>query len=329
MEYRNLGKSGLKLSALSYGSWVTFGNQVNIPLAKKMLSTCYDHGVNFFDNAEGYENGLSEKIMGKALKELNFGRDTYCVSSKVYWGGDKPTQKGISRKHIVDACNAALKRLQVDYLDLYFCHRPEQSTPIEETVWAMTTLIQQGKVLYWGTSEWSAAEIMMAHVAARQYNLIPPTMEQPQYNMLERNKVERDYLRIFNDIGLGTTTWSPLASGLLTGKYNSSTKVENTRATLKGYESLKSKFFSKEAKENLKKVEKLVDIASKIGCSLPQLAIAWCLKNKNISSVILGASKLVQLKENLKSIDIYCKLDDDVISDIEDILKNKPRSPKY
>ncbi len=329
MEYRNLGKSGLKVSALSYGSWVTFGNQVDIPLAKKLLSTCYDYGINFFDNAEGYENGLSEKIMGKALKQLNFGRDTYCISSKVYWGGDKPTQKGISRKHIVDACNAALKRLQVDYLDLYFCHRPEQSTPIEETVWAMTNLIEQGKVLYWGTSEWSAAEIMMAHVVARQYNLIPPTMEQPQYNMLERNKVERDYLRIFNDIGLGTTTWSPLASGLLTGKYNSSTNIKNTRATLKGYENLNRIFFSKEAKENLKKVEKLADVASKIGCSLPQLAICWCLKNKNVSSVILGASKLVQLKENLKSVDIYSKINSDVSNDIENILKNKPRPPKY
>ncbi len=328
MEYRNLGKSGLKVSALSYGSWVTFGTKVDVSLAKKLLTKCYDSGVNFFDNAEGYEKGGSEKIMGQALKDLKFPRDTYCVSSKVYWGGDKPTQKGICRKHVFDACHAALKRLNVDYLDLYFCHRPEQSTPIEETVWAMHNLIQQGKVMYWGTSEWSSHEIAMAHVIARQNNLIPPTMEQPEYNMFERRKLEHDYLRIFKDLGLGTTIWSPLSSGVLTGKYND-VIPKDSRATTKGYEKLHHRFFSDKAKENIKKVISMQSIADKLGCTMAQLAIAWCLKNPNVSTVILGASKMSQLEENLKAIEVYHKIDDLSMGQIENILQNKPETIKY
>jgi len=238
MQYRRLGKSGLQVSELSLGSWVTFGKQVDTGDAKTLMSAAYDAGVNFFDNAEGYESGASEVVMGKALKDLKWGRDSYIVSSKVFWGGQKPTQRGLSRKHVTDACHAALRRLQVDYLDLYFCHRPDVDTPIEETVRAMHDLIQQGKVLYWGTSEWSAQKITEAHAAAREWHLTPPTMEQPQYNLFERAKVEGDYLPLFDTFGLGTTIWSPLASGILTGKYNDGIPADS-RVMLPGYEWLR------------------------------------------------------------------------------------------
>jgi voltage-dependent potassium channel beta subunit len=329
MEYRRLGKSGLKISALSFGSWVTFGTQVDESHAREMMTAAYDQGINFFDNAEVYAEGESEKIMGQALKKLGWGRDTYCVSSKVFWGGEKPTQMGLSRKHVTDGCHAALRRLQVDYLDLYFCHRPDLNTPIEETVWAMHNLIRQGKVLYWGTSEWTAQQITEAHLVARAHHLTPPTMEQPEYNLLNREKVEGDYQRLYADLGLGTTIWSPLASGILTGKYNDGVP-KGARLGLPGYEWLRSKYESDEGKAKIEKVRKLMPIARELGAPLAQLAIAWCLKNPNVSTVILGASRKEQLEENMKALALVPKLTEGVISRIEQVMQNRPEKlPDY
>ncbi len=326
MEYRRLGKSGLKLSALSFGSWVTFGPQIDVNEAKKCMEIAYEAGINFFDNAEAYASGESEIIMGKALKDLGWARDSYCVSSKVYFGSAKnptPTQKGLSRKHVFEACHQALQRLQVDYLDLYFCHRPDPETPIEETVWAMHNLIQQGKVLYWGTSEWSAQEIMEAYSAARQYNLTPPTMEQPQYNLLVRRRVEQEYARLYSEIGLGTTIWSPLASGMLTGKYNDGIP-KDSRINLPGYEWLKEIFLSEKGQLRIEKVRQLTTIAEELGTSITLIAIAWCLKNPNVSSVILGASRSEQLKENLTSLQVVDRLTEEVMGKIEAVLARQP-----
>ncbi|RZK48933.1 MAG: aldo/keto reductase [Pedobacter sp.] len=322
MEYRRLGKSGLQVSALSLGSWLTFGNQIADKLAEQLMVEAYEHGVNFFDNAEVYADGESERVMGKILKAQNWDRDTYIVSSKVYFGAENkgPNQVGLSRKHVIEACNAALKRLQVEYLDLYFCHRPDKNTPISETVWAMNTLLQQGKILYWGTSEWSASEIMEAIAFAEKTNLIGPTMEQPQYNLFERQKVEADYLHLFNHHGLGTTIWSPLASGLLSGKYSKG-MAKNTRLDLKGMEWLKEKTL---AKEKLKVVDQLQKLADKLDISLAHLALGWCLKNPHVSTVILGASKLEQLQENLKVIDILPILTSKVMEQIDKIAGTKP-----
>lgn len=324
MIYRQLGKSGLKLSALSFGSWVTFGTQVGEAPAYELMKLAYDHGVNFFDNAEVYSNGQSEILMGQALKKASWSRDSYCVSSKVFWGGEKPTQMGLSRKHVYDACHAALKRLQVDYLDLYFCHRPDLHTPIEETVSAMHQLIMQGKVLYWGTSEWNAQQITEAHAVARAHHLTPPTMEQPQYNLFHREKMESDFLPLFKNQGLGTTIWSPLASGLLTGKYNRGIP-EDSRMNLPGYEWLKAQLESPEGAAKIEKVKKLGLLAQKVGVELSALALAWCLKNPNVSTVILGASRLSQLEQNLKSLDVVSKLTPDVMEEIEGIVQNRPK----
>jgi voltage-dependent potassium channel beta subunit len=321
MEYRKLGKSGLKVSVLSLGSWLTFGKQISDDTAEDLMRLAYENGINFFDNAEVYANGKSEIVMGNILKKMEWDRSTYLVSSKVFWGGDKPNQKGLNRKHIVEACDAALKRLQVDYLDLYFCHRPDRSTPIEETVWAMHSLILQGKVLYWGTSEWSAQEITAAHLAAERYGLIAPVMEQPQYNMFHRQRFEVEYDRLYKDFGLGTTIWSPLASGLLTGKYNNGIPEEATRLTTEGLEWLKDKTLSE---EKINKVKQLEPIAKKLNTTLTQLSLAWCLKNPNVSTVILGASKLHHLEENLKAVSVYEKLTNEVYAEIELILNNKP-----
>jgi voltage-dependent potassium channel beta subunit len=326
MQYRRLGGSGLKVSALSFGSWVTFKFQVDDAVAVELLSIAYDAGVNFFDNAEVYAGGESERIMGRALKQLDWGRDTYCVSSKVYWGGELPTQRGLSRKHIHDACHAALSRLQVDYLDLFFCHRPDLETPIEETVRAMHDLIRQGRVLYWGTSEWSAQQIQQAHGVARQYGLTPPTMEQPQYNMFARERVEREYHRLYTEIGLGTTIWSPLASGVLTGKYTDGIPA-GSRMSLPDYQWLRERIESPEGRENLRKAAELEGLAKKLGLPLSQLAIAWCLNNPNVSSVILGASSPEQLRQNLDSLDKVELLTNEVIDEIEGLLGNRPELP--
>lgn len=327
MEYRRLGKSGLQVSALSFGSWLTFGNQISDKTADELMGIAYDAGVNFFDNAEGYAEGKSEIVMGNIFKAHKWDRDTFLVSSKVFFGAVNkgPNQMGLSRKHVIEACNAALKRLQVDYLDLYFCHRPDKNTPITETVFAMNTLLQQGKILYWGTSEWSAVEIMEAIAVAKQYNLIGPTMEQPQYNLIERNKLENEYLHLFAAHGLGTTIWSPLASGLLSGKYTSG-DTKNTRLELKGMDWLKDKVL---AEQNLKKVEGLQQLANKMELPLAKLSLAWCLKNPNVSTVILGATKSEQLKENLTVLEVVPLLTDKVMTEIEEIMGTKPTLPAF
>jgi len=327
MEYRYLGNSGLKVSALSFGAWVTFGSQADVEEAERCMTAAFEAGVNFFDNAEVYAAGESELMMGRAFKRLGWGRDTFCVSSKVYWGGDRPTQRGLSRKHIRDACHAALGRLQVDYLDLFFCHRPDLETPIEETVRAMHDLIAQGKVLYWGTSEWSAQQISEAYGIAREYRLTPPTMEQPQYNMLHRERVEVEYHRLYSEIGLGTTTWSPLASGVLTGKYRDGVP-EGSRLTVKAYDWLRDQLLSDEGRRKIEQTAALEPIANELGISMPQLGIAWCLKNPYVSTVILGASRPEQLQENLAAVDLVDRLTPDWLERIEAVLDNKPALPE-
>lgn len=327
MEYRRLGRSGLKVSALSFGSWVTFSFQLDLKAASAMLAAAYDAGINFFDNAEVYAAGKSEEIMGRALRDLGWGRDTYCVSSKVYWGGDLPTQRGLHRKHVFDACHAALRRLQLDYLDLFFCHRPDLETPVEETVRAMDDLVRQGKVMYWGTSEWSAQQIQEAHGLARQYGLVPPTMEQPQYNMLHRDRVEREYHRLYSENGLGTTIWSPLASGVLTGKYTDGIPAAS-RMALPDYQWLRERLESDQGREQIRKAAEIAALAGELGMAPSQLAVAWCLKNPHVSTVILGASKIAQLEQNLGAVERVAQLDDAVMERIESILDNRPRLPE-
>ncbi|MCB0509344.1 MAG: aldo/keto reductase [Chitinophagales bacterium] len=325
MEYRRMGKSGLQLSALSFGSWVTFASQVQDNTSEKLMQVAYDNGINFFDNAEAYASGKSEKVMGDILKKMNWDRSSYVVSSKVFWGGNLPNQKGLMRKHVVEAANAALQRLNVDYLDLFYCHRPDEFTPISETVWTMHNLIQQGKILYWGTSEWSAQQITEAHVVAERYNLIGPSVEQPQYNLLERTKLEKEYLPLFKNFGMGTTIWSPLASGVLTGKYLNGIP-KGSRMEIESLAWIKDKVWNA---ENQVKVAALNTLANDLDVSLANLSIAWCLKNPNVSSVILGASKVEQLEENLKSIELLPKLTSEVMAKIEAIMGNKPHLTSY
>ena len=320
MNYRRLGKTGLKVSELSYGSWVTFSFQMKLKEATEMLALAYDRGINFFDNAEAYASGRSEMIMGDAIKNLGWSRDSFIVSSKVFWGGNKPTQQGLSHKHVLDACENALKRLHLDYLDLYFCHRPDPDTPIEETVRAMHTLIMQGKICYWGTSEWSASDIQEAYDIARKLNLTPPSMEQPEYNMFARDKMEDEYLGLFKEEGLGTTIWSPLCSGLLTGKYMDS-MPSNTRTSLENYKFIKDNFQSDEYGHRHDKVKELYTLSEDVGIPLVNMALCWCLKNQNVSTVILGASKKEQLKQNLESLNFVERLDDVLMEKIDTILK--------
>lgn len=321
MNYRRLGKAGIKISELSLGAWVTYGGQVGEDIALKCMSAAYDAGVNFYDNAEAYARGNAEIVMGNVIKKLGWRRDGIVVSSKVFWGGDGPNDQGLSHKHIYEACRNSMKRLQLDYLDLFYCHRPDPNTPIEETVRAMDDLIHQGKILYWGTSEWSAADIMRAHSIAREYDLTPPTMEQPQYNMIHRDRVEKEYLPLYREIGLGTTIWSPLASGLLSGKYNAGVPP-GSRATLKGYEWLREYIITP---QNLEKVKKLQPIAADLGCTLAQLALAWCLKNSHVSTVITGASRPEQVVENMKALEVAPKVTSEVMEKIEAVLGNKPQ----
>lgn len=324
MEYRRLGRSGLELSVLSFGSWVSFHKQIDDSMADQLMGMAYDAGINFFDNAEGYAMGESEKMMGRVLRKKNWDRSSYTVSSKVFFGsrGDasKPNQTGLSRKHIVEACHEALDRLQMDYLDLYFCHRPDPAVPIEEVVWTMHNLIQQGKVLYWGTSMWSGAEIMEAHRVASQHHLIGPVMEQPQYNMFERYKVEMDYVPVYRNVGLGTTIWSPLAAGFLTGKYLNG-YPEGARLGMEGFEWLKDRWMQE---EKIAKLKQLDALAKEIGVSLAGMAIAWTLKNPNVTTTILGATKASQLEENLKALDVLPLLTTEVMARIDGILANKP-----
>jgi voltage-dependent potassium channel beta subunit len=318
MEYRRLGKAGVQVSALSLGSWVTFGQQISDDVAAELMVTAYDNGINFFDNAEAYASGQSEIVMGEILHRMGWPHDTFLVSSKVFWGGSLPTQRGLSRKHVIEACHKALKRLQVDYLDLYFCHRPDPNTPMEETVRAMSDLVHQGKVLYWGTSEWSAQEITQAYAVARELYLVPPTMTQPQYHLFSRQRFEKEYARLYTEYGMGTTIFSPLASGLLTGKHVGGPK-EGTRATLKDYDWLKETI-ARDAKEKAEKIEKLNAIAKDLGLSLTVFAIAWCLKNPHVSTVILGASKVAQLTENLQAVDAQPKLTPEIMQAVDTLV---------
>ena len=324
MRYRRLGTSGLQLSELSLGSWLTFGKQITDDTAEALMRIAYDHGVNFFDNAEIYSKGESERVMGRILKKMEWSRDTWTVSSKVFFGagGKQPTQLGLHRKHVVEACHDALKRLQVDYLDLYFCHRPDPNTPIAETVWTMHQLIMQGKVMYWGTSEWSAAEIREAHAVAEKHHLIAPVMEQPQYNMFHREKVENEFASLYDTVGLGTTIWSPLASGILSGKHTLDGDT-SSRLRMAGLEWLKERELNE---ARLKKVEELKTIAKDLGLSLPVFALAWCLKNPRVSTVMLGASKTAQLEENLKAVEAQDLVTAEVMAQVENALAGEKLS---
>jgi voltage-dependent potassium channel beta subunit len=324
-----MGKTGLQLSVLSFGSWVSFHKQIDDSIADELMGIAYENGINFFDNAEVYALGESEKMMGRVLRKKNWDRTSYVISSKVFWGWrgkeNRPNQSGLSRKHIVEACNEALQRLQLDYLDLFFCHRPDKNTPIEETVWTMHQLVQQGKILYWGTSEWSGVEIMEAHRVAHQYGLIGPVVEQPQYNLLERSKMENEFLMVFRTVGMGTTTWSPLASGLLSGKYNNGIPADS-RFGLHGFDWLKERWMKDEM---LERVKGLGSLADRLGVSLPELCIAWCIRNPHVTTTILGASRKEQLLQNLKAVDTVQLLTSQVVDEIEAIVQNKPILPEY
>ena len=310
MQYRRLGRTGLQLSALSFGAWVTFGRQVGRSDARELMALAWDRGVNFFDNAETYNHGDAERLMGDVLADLRFPRDSYCVSSKVYFGAaekPRPTQRGLSRKHVIEACHQALERLRVGHLDLYLCHRPDPETPIDETVAAMDTLIRQGKVLYWGTSEWPAAAIHEAHRIAQAMHMVAPVVEQPQYNLLHRERVEQEYASLYETYGMGTTIWSPLASGLLSGKYNQGVP-QGSRITQPGYEWLRDMVLGEDGKR-AEKVKQLGVIAEELGATSAQLAIAWCLTNPHVSTVLLGASRREQLEQNLGALDLLPRLD--------------------
>lgn len=318
MEYRRLGRSGLQVSVLSFGSWVTFGKQVDDDAAADCMAAAWDRGCNFFDNAEIYASGEAESMMGRVLKKLKWPRESYIVSTKFYWGLRRGpnTKNTLNRKYLMQAIDGSLKRLDMDFVDLVFCHRPDPHTPIEETVWAMSDMVASGKVLYWGTSEWSADEIRAAFEVAERHSLRKPVMEQPQYHMLHRHRVEREYARLVEDWGLGTTTWSPLASGLLTGKYLDGIP-EGSRGALPGYEFLRAGLTDA---QRLAKVRLLKEVADGLGCSLAQMAIAWCTKNPAVSTVITGASRVSQVEENFESVSVIPKLTADVMARIDDIL---------
>jgi len=327
MQYRYLGSSGLKVSALSYGAWVTFGTQLDVDAALACMDAAYQAGVNFFDNAEIYAQGQAETIMGQALKKSGWKRSDIVVSTKLFWGGDGPNDRGLSRKHILEGMDAALERLQMNYVDLVFCHRPDYDTPVEETVRAMSYLVNTGKAFYWGTSEWPAERIWEAHAVARREHLVPPQMEQPQYNMFHRERFEVEYDRLYREAGMGTTIWSPLASGVLTGKYNEGIP-EGSRAALDSYQWIRKRIEGEEGQAQIEKVRQLVPVAKNIGCTMAQLALAWCLKNSNVSTVITGSTTVEQTKENMQAIDVAEKLDAAQMERIEGILGNKPEPVK-
>jgi len=323
MEYRSLGRSGLKISALSFGAWVTFSDQMGEDVATACMKAAYDAGVNFFDNAEAYARGRAEIMMGDILRKSGWRRSDLVISTKIFWGGRGANDCGLSRKHIIEGTDAALSRLQMDYVDLIYCHRPDLETPLEETVRAMNQVIHQGKAFYWGTSEWSAREITEACCLARQEHLIPPTMEQPQYNMFTRERVEKEYAPLYREFGLGTTVWSPLAGGLLTGKYDNG-MPPGTRVSLPGYEWLRERYVGPEAEIRVEKVRRLRAVADEIGATPAQLALAWCLKNPNVSSIITGASRPEQVVENMTAMEVVGRLSPEVMERIETILDNKP-----
>ncbi len=329
MQYRYMGRTGLQLSVVSFGSWVSFHKQIDDNVADELMGIAYDNGINFFDNAEVYALGESEKMMGRVLKKKNWDRSSYTISSKAFWGwrgkANKPNQKGLSRKHLIEACHEALSRLQLDYLDLFFCHRPDKAVPIEEVVWTMHNLILQGKILYWGTSEWSGVEIMEAHRVASQHGLIGPVVEQPQYNLFERNKMENEFLMIFKTVGMGATIWSPLATGLLTGKYKDGVP-EGSRFAIPGFDWLKDRWLKEKFTD---KVKRLDELAQSLEVTLAQLSIAWCIRNPNVTTAILGATRKEQLIENLGSLDVLEKLNEPLMQQIEEIVDSKPVLPEH
>ena len=306
MEYRRLGRSGLKVSQLSFGSWVTYANQLDANAARECMAAAWDQGVNFFDNAQVYAAGKSEELMGEALKNLGWPRLKYVVSTKFFWGiSDGPNEKAtLNRKYLLDGIDGSLKRLQLDFVDLVYCHRPDPNTPLEETVWAMHDMIERGRALYWGTSEWSAADIMGAWQIAERHHLRKPVVEQPEYNLFHRDRVEKEYARLYDEIGIGLTTWSPLASGLLTGKYRDGVPKDSRGAIPR------MSFLLKDLTDKRKNaaVAELDKVAKELGCTLAQLAIAWCAKNPNVSSVITGASRVSQVQENMKAGEVIPKL---------------------
>jgi voltage-dependent potassium channel beta subunit len=318
MEYRHLGKAGVKVSELSLGAWVTYGTQFGVKEAKEIMAAAFDAGVNFFDNAEAYASGQAELIMGKALKELGWPRKDYLVSTKIFWGGDGPNDRGLSYKHIIEGVNNSLKRLQLDYVDLLFAHRADPETPIEETVFGFNQVIHEGKAFYWGTSEWSAAEIMRATDFARRNNLRPPTMEQPQYNLFHRRRFEEEYAPLYSELGYGTTTWSPLYGGMLTGKYNQGDIPKGSRADLEDYAWMKERV---QDEKKLALTRQLVEVADDLGVSMAQMSLAWVLKNPNVSTVITGASKVSQVEENMQAVRIKDQLTEDVMDRIHEIVK--------
>jgi len=321
MEYRHLGKAGIQVSELSFGSWVTFHNQADVNAAVEMMSAAYEAGVNFFDNAEVYASGKSEEVMGTALKQLGWRRGSYLISTKFYWGlHDNINEKStLNRKRLIEGINGSLERLQLDYVDLIYCHRPDKTTPIEETVWAMHNIIEWGKALYWGTSEWSAGEIVSAIEIAERHHLHKPVTEQPVYNLLSRHRFSKDYERVYQDYGYGSTIWSPLASGLLTGKYSQGIPADS-RGALKGYDWLHDQLTDQ---EKLAKVQALEPIANELDCTISQLALAWCLKNPFVSTVITGASRVEQVHENMKASDIAPKLTPEILERIDNIFEVK------
>jgi len=320
MNYRRLGRAGLQVSELSFGAWVTFGQQVSDSLARDCMVAAFEAGVNFFDNAEAYAGGQAETVMGNVLKEVGWPREELVISTKLFWGQDKPNSQGLSHKHLMEGINNSLRRLQLEYVDLLFCHRPDPNTPIEETVRAMDLIIKQGKAFYWGTSEWPAADIARADAVARQYNLTPPSMEQPQYNLLVRDRFEKEYAPLFRDLGYGATIFSPLASGLLSGKYNDGIPADS-RAALKDYSWVKDQVITP---ERVDKVRALKPLADDLGCTLAQLSLAWCLKNPNVSTVITGASRPSQVTENMQALAVAPQLTPDVLERIEAVVQSKP-----
>lgn len=312
MQYNKLGRAGIRVSEISFGSWITFGKQIGLEEVKKLMHTAFDHGINFFDNAEAYAHGEAEVLMGRAIKE--FHREDLVISTKIFWGGNGPNDTGLSRKHLLEGTKNSLHRMQLDYVDLLFCHRPDPSTPIEETVLAMDFLVRNAYALYWGTSEWSADQITEAFAVAEKLNCIKPSMEQPKYNIFFRDHLEKDYLKLFEKYGLGTTTWSPLASGILSGKYNQGIPRESRLAK-------ETWLVPDNFMQLIDKTKKLSELAKDLECSLAQLAIAWCLKNPNVSSVITGATKIEQLTDNLGALDVKGKLTPDIMKKIDNIVK--------
>ncbi|XP_037397039.1 voltage-gated potassium channel subunit beta-2 isoform X2 [Pygocentrus nattereri] len=327
MRYRNLGKSGLRVSCLGLGTWVTFGGQITDEIAEQLMTLAYENGINLFDTAEVYAAGKAEMVLGNIIKKKGWRRSSLVITTKIYWGGKAETERGLSRKHIIEGLRASLERLQLEYVDVVFANRPDPNTPMEETVRAMTHVINQGMAMYWGTSRWSPMEIMEAYSVARQFNLIPPICEQAEYHMFQREKVEVQLPELFHKIGVGAMTWSPLACGIISGKYDSGVPPYS-RASLKGYQWLKDKILSEEGRRQQAKLKELQAIAERLGCTLPQLAIAWCLRNEGVSSVLLGASSTDQLMENIGAIQVLPKLSSSIIHEVDSILGNKPYSKK-